>query len=171
VVGVSAHRRRIEGDVTGALGLTDEEWNILVRVPRWVVGAASAAHVDSAAKTRQEIENGFISVANGRKLGNPIVSDIAGTTLKIFDQDVKQSGVDPSTEAGRDAIIEHAKAAWNVLRAKATPIDAAAYRRFLLNVCDDVITAVRADEHLGFGGVLIHPDEQRFRDRLSAAMH
>ena len=157
--------------MTSALGLTDEERNLLVRVPRWVVGAASAAHVGSAGKTRHEIENGFLSVANGRKLGNPVVAELAGAAMNVFDQDPKKSGVDPSSAAGRDAIIEHAKAAWNILRTKATPIDAAAYRRWLLNVTDEVITAVRADEHLGFGGVLIHPDEQSFRDRLSEAMH
>lgn len=141
---------------------TPEERNLLVRLPRWVVGAASAAHTDRAARTRREIENGFLSVAAGRQLGNPLVAELADACLKIFDEDLKLSGIDPYTTEGRDLVLQYAKMAVDILRAKAEPIDATVYRRWLLSITDDVITVVKT-----FGGAQIHPDDRAFRQRLA----
>jgi hypothetical protein len=156
--------------VTAIAGFTPEERNLLVRLPRWIVGAASAAHVENATKTRRKIEIGFISVANGRRLGNAFVTEVSVLAMKVFDEDPKKSGVDPNTAEGCDAIIEHARTVWTLLRTKAEPADALGYRRYLLEATDDVINAVRSDERLGFGGVQIHPAEKAFRDRLAAVL-
>jgi hypothetical protein len=160
----------IEGYVTAIAAFTPEERNLLARLPRWIVGAASAAHVDNAAKTRRKIEIGFISVANGRRFGNAFVTEVSALAMRVFDEDPKKSGVDPSTAEGCDAILEHARTAWTLLRTKAEPADTLAYRRYLLEVTDDVINATRSDEVLGFGGVQIHPTEKAFRDRLAGVL-
>jgi hypothetical protein len=148
--------------VVATAEFTPEERNLLVRLPRWLVGAASAAHADGAARTRQEIENGFLSVAAGRQLGNRLIAELADACMKIFDQDPKLSGIDPYTPAGRDLILQYATMAVDILRAKAEPLDATMYRRWLLSITDDVITHVRT-----FGGAQIHPDDRAFRQRIS----
>jgi hypothetical protein len=156
--------------VTAISGFTQDERNLLARLPRWIVGAASAAHVDNPAKTRRKVETGFISVANGRRLGNAFVTEVAREAMKVFDEDPAKSGIDTTTAAGIDGVVGHASAAWTLLRTKAELADASAYRRWLLEVTADVIGAVRADEKLGFGGIHIHPAEKAFRDRLAQAM-
>jgi hypothetical protein len=147
---------------------TAEERNLLVRLPRWVVGAANAVHPEGAARTRQKVENGFLSVANGRNLGNQLVKELADGALKVYDDDPSTSGIDVGTQAGIDLVIGYAQTAMLILRAKADEDDAAAYRRWLLDVTDFVITDVR-HERIGFGSVHIHPDEKQFRDRLADA--
>ncbi len=146
---------------------TPEERNLLIRLPRWVAGAASAAHHEGLARTRQKLEKGFLSVANGRKAANPLIAELAAGTVRVYDEDPNASGIDPSTEAGTEQIIQYALTAVTILRAKADPPDARAYRRFLLAVTDDVITGMR-NELLGIGGAQVHPKEREFRDRLAA---
>ncbi len=153
--------------MTAISAFTADERNLLVRLPRWIVGAASTAHADNAAKTRRKVETGFISVANGRRFGNAFVTEVARHAMNVFDEDPAKSGINTSTAAGVDAVFGHASTVWNLLRTKAEPADAAAYRRWLLEVTADVIGAVRIDERLGFGGVHIHPAEKEFRDRLA----
>lgn len=147
--------------------LTPEERNLLVRLPRWVVGAAATVHDEGPARNRQKLDNGFLAVANGRSMGNPVIAEFAAATLKVYDEDPKASGVDPAAAEGRDLVIGYAQTAMSILRAKAEETDATTYRRWLLDITDFVITDVR-HERMGFGGVHVHPDEKQFRDRLSA---
>jgi hypothetical protein len=156
--------------VTAISEFSQEERDLLVRLPRWVVGAASAAHADNAAKTRRKMETGFISVANGRRFGNAFVTEVARLAMNVFDEDPAKFGVNTSTAAGVDAVLGHVATAWNLVRTKAELADAGAYRRYLLDITADVIGAVRVDERLGFGGVHIHADEKSFRDRLAQTM-
>jgi hypothetical protein len=157
----------IEGDVTVRSELTAEERNLLVRLPRWVVGAASLVHDEGATRNRQKLDNGFLAVANGRDMGNRVIADFATAAIKVYDDDPKASGVDPATVEGRDLVIGYAQTAMNILRGKADEDDAATYRRWLLDITDYVIADVR-HERIGFGGVHVHPDEKHLRERLSA---
>jgi hypothetical protein len=159
--------RENEGDVTVRSEFTPEERNLLVRLPRWVVGAAVHVHEEGASRTQQKLDNGFLAVANGRSMGNPLIAELAAATLKVYDEDPKASGVDPSTVEGRDLVIGYAQTAMTILRAKADDVDATTYRRWLLDITDFVITDVR-HERIGFGGVHVHPDEKQFRSKLSA---
>lgn len=146
---------------------TAEERNLLVRLPRWVVGAASTVHDEGSSRNQQKVDNGFLAVANGRDMGNPLIAELASAAIKVYDEDPKASGIDPSTAEGRELVIGYGQTAMNILCAKAEEADATTYRRWLLNITDFVITDVR-HERIGFGGVHVHPAEKQFRDRLSA---
>jgi len=152
--------------VTARSELTAEERNLLVRLPRWLVGAAGTVHDDGAARNQQKIDNGLLAVANGRTNDNPVVADLAVEAVKVHDDDPKAAGGDPTTPEGRDLVVGYAQTAITILRTKAEDADALAYRRWLLDITDFVITDVR-HERIGFGGVHVHPDEKQFRDRLS----
>ena len=105
---------------------TAEERNLLVRLPRWVVGAASAAHAEGPAPTRRKLENGFLAVANGRDMGNTLLRELADASVKIYDEDPQRSGIDPTTAQGTELVVGYSQTAMSILRAKAEPEDAAA---------------------------------------------
>jgi hypothetical protein len=147
--------------VTGLGSFTHAERDLLVRLPRWIVGAASAIQPDNAVRTHRELEAGFLAVANGRLAKDAFLTEVANGTLDVFDEE------GPIDTSGVDAVLDKAGEAWQLLRARVTPADAAAYARWLLDITDEVISAARSDGVLGVGGVLISPAEQRFRDRLA----
>ena len=155
--------------MTATSEFTAEERNLLVRLPRWVAGAAAVAHLEGAAKTRQKLNNGFLAVGNGERTGNPLVAEIAAATLKIYDEDPQASGIDPSTAEGTELVVQYALTAVTILRTKAQPEEASAYRRWLLTIVDNVIAGVRHSV-LGYGGVEVHEDERTFRERVSTIM-
>jgi hypothetical protein len=148
--------------VTVVTDFTNDERNLLVRLPRWIVAAASDAQHDNAARTHAEVEAGFIAVANGRQSANPLVAEIANLSMGVFD-DKRSSAAD----GGVDGALAQAGAAWQLLRTKAHAAEASAYGRWLLDITDDVIRAARSDDVLGFGGIMVTPAEQHFRDHLA----
>lgn len=151
--------------MTVVADFTDDERNLLVRLPRWIVAAASAAQPDNTARTHTEVEAGFIAVANGRQNSNSLVAEIADLTMAVFD-DKRFT----TLEGGLDGALVHAAAAWQLLRTKAHAAEASAYGRWLLDITDDVIRAARSDDVLGFGGTMVTPAEQQFRDRLAQTL-
>jgi len=161
--------------MTGRATFSDEEWNLLVNLPRWVVRAASASQRDNARRTFIEVEAGFLSIAEGRTLGSDLVKEIAQHTMAVFDQprgrpeDAGMLVTDSDTEAGLAAVIDHAQAAVAVMAAKA-PADASAYRRWLLAISDEVVSAAKSHDTFGIGGVYVTESEETFDRRLERAI-
>ena len=153
--------------MTTRADFTEPEWELLVQTPRWVVAAASAAQRDVAFRTNHEIEQGFVATANGRHLGNAFVTEVATETIKIFDDRAVVGATDfADREAGIQAVLDRVASVVQILAAKASPEDAKAYRRWLVDITDVVITAARSHDFLGIGGELVTQNERNFRDRL-----
>jgi hypothetical protein len=150
-----------------------EEWDLLVKVPRWVVRAASASQPDNARRTMIETEAGFLSVAEGRALGSDLVKDIAQDTMGIFDEKrglPESAGITfDDLDTGMAAVIVQAQAAYGLLQDRA-PDDAATYRRWLLAISDTVIAAARSHGLLGIGGTYVTDLEKGFDRRLEQAL-
>jgi hypothetical protein len=150
-----------------------DEWDLLVRLPRWLVAAASAAQADSAPRTRSEVEAGFVAIASGRELPSALVRSAAEACLAVFDEDAGGATAAGIVFSDRDEdlaiVLDRIRAAAEVLKAKAEPEDAAAYLRWLVAVTDMVIRAARSGDTLGIGGDLISSAERQFRDRVVLA--
>lgn len=156
--------------MTTRAAFTAEEWNLLVRVPRWLVGASSAAETDSTQRTHAEMEAGFIAVASGREMGSPLVSEIAQECMGFFDSSQAKEISFTDTEVGLATVLERIRGTAQVLRAKADPSDAATYRKWIIDITDVVINTARSGDKLGFGGVAVTPAEQHFRDQVVLAV-
>jgi hypothetical protein len=156
------------GDVLA--NLTDAERNMLVWLPRWIAAAASSVQPDNATRTHRENEAGFLTIALGRQRPNAFLTEVARQTFDSYDHELAVSGVDANTPEGIDTVVERAGWIWAAVRAKAAPADADAYRQWLLDITDEVITAARSHGLLGIGGTLVTPLEQGLRDRLAAAL-
>jgi len=157
--------------VTTRADFASEEWNRIVRLPRLIVAAASAAQRDVAHRTRVEIEAGLVASARGREIGNAFVSEVAAEALRVFDEKSTLDGVDFSDPAAGIAfVLERASAVYELLKTKADPIEVAVYRGWLLKITDVVISAARSGGFLGFGGRKVTEAEKRFRESLATAM-
>lgn len=144
-----------------------DEWNLLVQLPRWVVAAASYAQHDLAYRTNHEIEAGFVASANGRQSGNAFVSTVAVDAMRAFDDGSVIAGIDfADRDAAIASVLDRVATVNKVVRAKADPPDSAAYRRWLVDIADVVISAARSGDILGFGGTVVTSSERGFRDRL-----
>lgn len=154
--------------MTDRTEFSDEEWDLLIGLPRWVARAAVAAERDSKRRTRVEVEAGFVAVANGRKLGSPLVASIAREAMDIYDD---AGGIDFSkAEAGIAAAIEKVTAAVAVLVAKADEAERAIYAKWVVTVADDVILASRTGDRFGIGGHAASSAELRFKAKLDEAL-
>jgi len=159
--------------VTDKAVFSDAEWNLLVRLPRWVVTAASAAQSDGVLGTVAEEEVGLVSIAWGRESGNPFVADIAERLTYSFDDPDDGSAPGPDfadAAAGIAGVVDRARTAAQVLGAKADGVDASAYRHWLLTIGDQVIGASRSGGLLGIGADRVSESERQFRDQLEQAL-
>lgn len=153
--------------MTTSADFATDEWNLVVRLPRWVVAAASCAQHDLAYRTNHEIEAGFVASANGRQSGNAFVTAVAVEAMRVFDDRSVLAGIDfGDRNAAIATVLDLVAAANRVVTAKADPPDVSAYRRWLVDITDVVIAAARSGDILGFGGRLVTPSERSFRDRL-----
>ena len=159
--------------MTNRARFSEADWSLLVLLPRWVAKAASAAQPDIAIRTQAEAEAGLISLAEGRRSGNPFVEEVARHVVEVFDDRATKAAVaavdftDP--EAGVVTTLERAATAWALLTASDQG-DAAAYRQWLLAVSDVVIKAARSGDVLGFGGQRVTALERSFYDRLAQTL-
>jgi hypothetical protein len=157
--------------VTTKADFAQDEWDRLVRLPRLVVAAASAAQRDIAYRTTAEVEAGLVASARGRESRNAFVAAVAAEALRVFDDRSTLDGVSfADVESGIIAVLDRAAEANDTLREKASPADAAAYRAWLVKVADVVVSAARTGGFLGFGGRRVTEAERRFRDRLAAVL-
>jgi hypothetical protein len=157
--------------VTTKADFARDEWDSLVRLPRLVVAAASAAQRDIAYRTNAEVEAGLVASARGRESKNAFVAAVATEALRIFDDRSTLDGVTfADVDSGIIAVLDRAAAANDALREKAAPSDAAAYRRWIVKIADVVVSAARTGGFLGFGGRRVTEAERRFRDRLAAVL-
>jgi hypothetical protein len=157
--------------VTTRTDFARDEWDRLVQLPRWVVAAASAAQWDSSHKTRVEVESGLIASAHGRGAGNAFLTEVGEETLKVFDEKATVGAIEfTRAKAGINSVLDQAAQVNQVLAAKADPVDAAAYRQWLLAITDVVIRAARTGDFMGFGGQLVTEAEHKFRDRLAQVL-
>src|SRR5262249_55664593 len=138
--------------MTSKADFAPDEWQLLVQTPRWVVAAASAVQRDLSFRTQQELDAGYHATAKGSYADNAFVTEVALETIKIFDSSTVVGPADfADATAGVASTLERVGTLSRLLADKADPADAEAYRRWLLQITDAVITAARSKDVLGFG--------------------
>ena len=153
---------------------TDEEWGLLVGLPQSVLIAASQAEADGARRTREEWTAGMTAIADGRGSSSALVKSVAAEVVNrqgdITDGDEPPVIEFPDRDAGLADVISRARAAHELLAAKAEAADAEAYRYWVVTLADVVVGAASSGGVLGIGGEQVTPAERGFRDELAAAL-
>lgn len=157
------------------LGFTDEEWGLLVGLPQAVLTAASAAESDGTRRTLAENAAGLEAIAEGRESPSRLVTAVAhdvvsrvgdpeaGEELPIIEPD------DPKAMIA-DALLR-ARTASLLLAKKVDEGEAGAYRHWLVNIAEQVVSAAPTGGMLGVGGDVVTDTERRFRDELSHVLN
>lgn len=156
------------------LPLSRQEWELLVRLPRRVLVAATSAERDSGKHTVAEGLAGIESIAAGRALNSRFVRQVVAA---IYAEQDTADDEAPAAEEFHDpqvgiaAVLEEAGAAIRVLNDRMPLTDTQAYGHWLLSIATAVCEAARSGGFLGLGGATVSIAEQRFLDDLREALH
>lgn len=104
---------------------------------------------------------------------NPDFTEEVVTTASASDAvaAVGTPEVDPRDTSGfLHEVLANAMQAREILTAKSTPEEAAAYRAWVLGVVDRVVERTRSGGFLGIGGERVGDEEERFRSELAAVL-
>ena len=157
--------------MTAKADYTDDEWTRLRRAP-FVAGMAL-----SIADPGGPIEMSKETMATLRATSTPPSSDelliaVSQEILSMVNQ--KQNplaGFKPESSAlAGKMVLDELGAVNDILAAKATPEEADAFRRWLLQVAQAAADAAKEGGFMGFGAVQVSEGEQRMLDQLHATL-
>lgn len=153
---------------------SDEEWGLLVGLPQAVLTAASAAEPDGTRRTMAESAAGLAAIGTGRESASPLVAAVAGEIVaRVGDPDAGEAlpiiaPADP--DAMITEVLDRARAASELLEQRVDSGAAGAYRHWLIDITEQVVTAATTGGLLGLGGEVVTDSERRFRDRLAEVL-
>ncbi|SCL31107.1 hypothetical protein GA0074692_3051 [Micromonospora pallida] len=165
----------IEQPAYTGFGFSDEEWGLLVGLPQAILTAASAAESDGTRRTRAETAAGLETISAGRESASPLVAAVAGEIVaRVGDPEAGEelpvlAPSDP--QALIDDVLTRAGQAAALLATRVDEGQAGAYRHWLVEVADQVVTAAATGGILGIGGDVVSDSERRFRDRLAQVLN
>jgi hypothetical protein len=142
------------------------EWDLLVRLPRQVLIAATSAEPEGARHTVAEGLAGIDAIAAGRGSDNALVRAVVGTIYTERDDGAPTAGEFIDREAGIAAVVAAARVAADIIVERSSAADRAAYRDFVASIAARVCGAAGGP---GAGGGAVSEAEQRFMDELAAA--
>jgi hypothetical protein len=157
--------------MTNEAAFTEEEWIRVRRAPSVAGMAISLADPGGPIELSKE------TIATLKAVGAPptkeellvaVSQDVMSMTQRrenpIGDFKVQDAG-----QAGTEILAE-LRAAQDVVEAKATPEEAAAYARWLVDVAQDAANAAKEGGFLGIGAEQVSAGEQRMLDQLRSTL-
>lgn len=157
--------------MTDKSAFSTAEWDQLGLLPWLVVDAASAVQRDGALGTAAEKEVGLLAISWGRESGNEFVAGIA-EKLVYGDPPTPGAGGVPTfddVEADIADVLERSREASQLLGQKADPVDATAYRAWLVSISEKVTAAARSGGVFGIR-TAVTDVERQFTENLSTAL-
>ncbi|MFD1325957.1 hypothetical protein [Micromonospora sonneratiae] len=165
----------VEQPVFTEFGFSDEEWGLLVGLPQSVLTAASAAESDGIRRTRAETAVGLEAMAAGRESASPLVAAVAAELVsRVGDPDAGEElpVIEPTDpEAMIADVLERARIASDLLARKVDEGASGAYKHWLVEIAEQVVTAASTGGILGIGGDIVTASERQFRDKLAGVLN
>ena len=157
--------------MTGKPDYNDEEWNRLRRAP-FVAGLAI-----SLADPGGPIEMSHETIATLKASSTPpsreqLLIEVSQDIMSMIN--LKQNPLagfkpDSSTLAGK-MVLDELSAVNDILRAKATPEEADAFRRWLLDVARAAADSAKEGGFMGFGAVQVSQGEEKMLEQLRSTL-
>jgi hypothetical protein len=154
---------------------TADEWTLLRLAPSLVWGEIIAAEPTGIFASIKE------AVAGARGMTEAFRSNSELELFRALAADQSIPGFpDPKTllgEGPRDqqmqnfkaAVLEHVRAAVDLVAQKASPAEAGVYRKMLVDIAERAANASKEGGFLGFGGVRVSDSEQAFINEVKRA--
>jgi hypothetical protein len=161
--------------VVSALQFAPAEWDLLTRLPRRVLIAATAVEIAATAvehgSTRYTVAEGLAgieAIAAGRASPSRLVRDIVAAIYAEPDDDPSAAEELTDPQTGIASMLAECRAAARLLADRTPAVDAAAYRGWLSDIAATVCAAARTG---GISGsTAVSAAEQTFLDQLAAAL-
>ena len=157
--------------MTGKAAFTDEEWVRVRRAPTVAGMAISLADPGGPIELTKE------TMATLRGIGAPPTQD---ELLITVSQEVMAMGqqrenpmsgfkVEDKSQVGA-AVLQELREVQDVVEAKATPDEASAFARWMVEVAQDAANAAKEGGFMGFRAERVSEGEQRMLDKLAEAL-
>lgn len=157
--------------VYAQFGFTDAEWGLISGLPQSVLTAASAAQQDGGRKTRAEAAAGLDAIAEGRESPSPLVAAVALELItRVGDPERGEKLAVPEPPDPRAYaldVLSRAGEAATLLNGRVSEGEAGAYKHWLVEITEVVVTASSTGGAFGLGGETVTEQERTFRDELS----
>jgi hypothetical protein len=157
--------------MTGKGAFTDEEWVRVRRAPTVAGMAISLADPGGPIELSKE------TMATLRGIGSPPTQD---ELLLAVSQEIMAMGqrrenpmsgfkIEDPSKAG-EQVLDELRGVQEIVAAKATPEEAAAFDRWLVEVAQDAANAAKEGGFMGFGAEQVSEGEQRMLDQLRSSL-
>jgi hypothetical protein len=157
--------------VYAKFGFSDAEWGLVAGLPQSVLTAASAAETDGGRKTRAETAAGLDTIAEGRESPSPLVAAVANELIsRVGDPERGEElpvVAPPDPKAYATDVLGRAAEAAALVSTRVSEGDAGAYKHWLVEIAEDVVTASSTGGVFGLGGDVVTEAERRFHDELA----
>ncbi|HEY8115540.1 MAG TPA: hypothetical protein VIH70_03915 [Actinomycetota bacterium] len=157
--------------MTGKADYTDDEWNRLRRAP-FVAGMAI-----SLADPGGPIELSHETIATLKEASTPpsreqlLIEASQDISSMVNQKQNPLAGFKPESSALAGTwVVDELSAVNAILRAKATPEEAEAFRRWLLDVAKGAADAAKEGGFMGFGAVRVSEGEQGMLEKLRSTL-
>lgn len=154
---------------------TAEEWTLLRLTPSLVAGGTAAADPSGLFSSIKESFVGAKSMAealeanSGLELFAALAADRSIPGMPDPKSMLGEGSREQQMQNLKNAVLERVKSAVALVAAKASPVEAEAYKQMLLGVAQQAADASKEGGLLGFGGVRVSDKEKAFIAELKAA--
>ena len=154
---------------------TLEEWTLLRLAPSMVASGVAASDPSGLFASIKEAAAGAGGMAEALKSASSLelFSSLAADRSLPGMPDLKELLGEGSREQQmqnfKTAVLERVKAAADLVARKATPEEATAYRKMLVEIAEKAANASSEGGFLGFGGVRVSDKEKAFLAEVSKA--
>ena len=162
--------------MTTQASFSAEEWTLLRIAPSLVAGGVSVADPSGIIGAVREAAAGMTGMLDWLQQGSKL--ELLGALLADKSMPALPDTKTMLGEGSREqqmanlkaAVLGRLREAAGLVDRKATPEEAAAYKRMVMAVAEKTANASREGGFLGFGGVRVSRAEQSFLDEVKSAL-
>ncbi|MFZ2089487.1 MAG: hypothetical protein WAU47_13015 [Desulfobaccales bacterium] len=162
--------------MAGRTSFTDEEWNLLRAAPVLVASGVSIADPSGLIGSVKEAFYGMSSMMASYKesgqleLITALLADKSMPAMPDRGSLLGEGSREQQFENLKNAVLGKVREALALLGAKASPEEAAVYKKMLGTVAEETAKASKEGGFLGFGGERVSAGEQAFVDQVKSLL-
>lgn len=153
-----------------------EEWNLIRVAPILVMTGVAASDPGGLIGAFKESFSGVSTMMESLKesstleLMSGLLAEKSMPTMPDRKQMLGEGSAEQQSANFKNAVLDHVKQALALVGGKATPEEAAAYRKMMGAVAEKVANAAKEGTFFGFGGERVSAGEKAFLEELNTVL-